>query len=70
MCEAVFGLALLIPERADALLRPYGLYVAFATLLGAVLLPTVAAVIGSKRWLFATALGLVTLVKFFLGVAS
>jgi hypothetical protein len=70
LCIGLFWLALLVPERADALLRPYGLYVWFGVLLGAVILPTVAALAGSKRWLIVTALGVITLVKFFLGVAS
>lgn len=71
LCVALFCLALWgPPERIDALLRPYGLYVAFGLLLAAILLPSIAAITGSKRWLFVTAFGVVTLVKFFLGVTS
>ncbi len=70
LCTGLFWLALLAPQRVDVLLRPYGLYVWFGVLLAAVVLPTIAAFAGSKRWLLATALGVITLVKFFLGVAS
>jgi hypothetical protein len=71
LCLIVFWFALFIaPERVDALLRPYGLYACFCVLLAAVILPTIAAVSGSKLWLFATGLAVITLVKFFLGVTS
>jgi len=70
LCVGLFWLALLSPARVDAFLRPYGLYVWFGVLLAAVVLPTIAALVGSKRWLFATGLAVITLVKFFLGVTS
>jgi hypothetical protein len=70
-CLVLFWIALLAsPQRVDALLRPYGLYASFAVLLSAIFLPAIAAIMGSKRWLFVTALGIITLVKFFLGVTS
>jgi hypothetical protein len=71
MCLILFWSALLAqPERVDAFLRPYGLYISFGVLAAAVVLPTVAAILGSRRWLFVTALSVLTLVRFFLGVTS
>ena len=71
LCLVLSWIALLAPpQRVDALLRPYGLYASFGVLLSAVFLPAIAAIIGSMRWLFVTALGIITLVKFFLGVTS
>lgn len=70
LCIGLFWLALLAPERVDTLLRPYGLYVWFSVLLAAVLLPSIAAVIGSRWWLIVTALAVFALVKYFLGVSS
>jgi hypothetical protein len=67
LCPIVTWLALSVPERADALFRPYGLYVLFGVLLAGVILPTAAALAGSKRWLIVTAFGLITLVLFFIG---
>jgi hypothetical protein len=70
LCVCLFWVALLSPARIDALLRPYGLYVWFGVLLAAIVLPTFAALVGSKRWLFATGLAVITFVKFFIGVTS
>jgi hypothetical protein len=70
LCGVLFWLSLLAPQRFDALLRPYGLYVVLGALLTAVVLPSIAAMTGSKRWLFATAFAVATLVKLFLGVTS
>jgi hypothetical protein len=70
LCVGSFWLALLAPERVDKLLRPYGLYAVSGVLVAAVILPSIAAIAGSKRWLFASALAVITLVKFFLGVSS
>jgi hypothetical protein len=70
LCLTLFWLALLAPQRVDALLRPYGLYVWIGVLAAAVVLPTVAAILGSRRWLFVTALGVMTLAKFFARVMS
>ena len=68
LCLIVFWFAALAePRRADDLLRPYGLYVWFALLLAAVILPTAAALAGSKRWLIITALAVITLLVFVIG---
>lgn len=70
MCLGVFWLVLLVPARADALLRPYGLYVWLAVLASAVVLTVVAAILGSKRWFVVTALGAITFVGFFVRVLT
>jgi hypothetical protein len=68
VCLGVFFLALPIPERADEFLRPYGLYAWLSILVAAVVLTTIAAILGSKRWFVVTALGIITLVWFSLRV--
>jgi hypothetical protein len=64
ICMGSPWLALLAPERVDALLWPYGLYQCFGVLLAGVILPTIAALLGFKLWLFVTALGVTSLVIF------
>ena len=64
LCLGVFWLALLVPARADALLRPYGLYVWLGVLAAAVVLTIVAAILGSKRWFVVTVLGAITFAWF------
>jgi hypothetical protein len=70
VCMGSPWLALLAPERVDAFLRPYGLYVWFGAQLAGVILPTIAALLGSKLWLFVTALGVTSLVIFSRAVLS
>jgi hypothetical protein len=70
VCLGVFWFAILIPKYADALLRPYGLYVWLAVLASAVLLTAVAAILGSKRWLVVAALGAITFAGFFVRVLT
>lgn len=65
-----FWLALVAPQRVDALLRPYGLFVWFGVLIAAVALPTIAAMRGSRWWLVATGLSVITAVDFFLRVTA
>ncbi len=70
LCLGMFWLALLAPKRVDALLQPYGLYVWLGILAAAVLLTTVAAILGSRRWFVVTALGAITFAGFFVRVMS
>jgi hypothetical protein len=59
-----------MPARADALLRPYGLYVWLVVLASALVLTAVAAILGSKRWFVVTALGAITFAGFFVRVLT
>ena len=70
LCLGVFWFALLMPARADALLRPYGLYVWLVVLASALVLTAVAAILGSKRWFVVTALGAITFAGFFVRVLT
>jgi hypothetical protein len=70
VCIGSLPLALLAPGRVDALLRPYGLFVSLGMLAGGVVLPTVAAVFGSKLWLLIAILGAVALTWFFIKVMA
>ena len=70
LCLGVFWLAVLVPKRADALFRPYGLYVWVAVLASAVALTAVAAILGSKRWFVVTALGAIAFAGFFVRVLT
>lgn len=60
----------LAPEKVDALLRPYGLFVLFGVLLTAVGMSITATVRASKWWLVAVFLGLGSILRFFVGVMS
>jgi len=65
----LFWLGGLAPERSDALLRPYGLFVWSGVLLAATVLPTVAAIRGPKWWFLLAAVSAITTVRvFFLAV--
>ncbi len=66
----LFWLGGLAPEKADALLRPYGLFIWFGVLLAAIVLPTVAAVRASKWWLLLSAVSAFTAVRFFFAVMA
>ncbi len=44
------------PRESDKLLRPYGLFIWLGVLAAAILLPTIAAVRGSKWWFLAVAM--------------
>jgi hypothetical protein len=65
LCLTIFWLALLAPRGLDALFQPFGLYIWLGILAAAVVLPTVAAISGSKGWLVVTFLAAITLAKFF-----
>jgi len=64
-CIGSLPMGLLWPEFFDTLFRPYGLYISLGILAGGVVLPIAAAVLGSKRWLFVSALGAAVVVWFF-----
>jgi hypothetical protein len=66
----VFWLSTGWPKQADALLRPYGLFVWFGVLGAAIVLPTIAALRDSKWWFLLTAASSLTAMRFFLGVMS
>jgi len=66
VCLGLFWLApFFTPQRVYALPRPYGLLIWFGVLLGAVVLPTVAAMRSSKWWLAVTAASAMTIFDFF-----
>lgn len=70
LCLGVFWSALLVPDRTEALLRPYGMYIWLSTLASAVVLTIVAGLLGSRRWFVVSALGAVTFAGFFVRVLS
>jgi hypothetical protein len=59
-----FWLANLWPQRVDALLRPYGLFMWLVLLVAAIVLPSIAAVRSSRWWLILTCISLFTAVRF------
>jgi len=66
----LFWLGGLAPERVDALLRPYGLFIWFGVLIGAIVLPTVASIRGSKWWLLVSAVSMFTAGRFLIAVMA
>jgi hypothetical protein len=74
-CLGLSGAVLLIlfflalqapPKRLDALLYPYGLFVLFGVLLAAIVLPTIAALRGSKWWFLVAAASTITAIHVFI----
>ncbi len=66
----LFWIGGLRPEYADALLRPYGLYVWFGILVAAIALPAIAAIRSSKWWFALAAISAFTAIRFFVLVMS
>lgn len=53
------------PRESDSLLRPYGLFVWLGVLAASILLPTIAAIRGSRWWLLVVAVCLAMTIWFF-----
>jgi hypothetical protein len=67
---SIFWVSSFYSRQADALLRPYGLFIWFAVLIAAILLLTIAAIRSSKWWFLAVAASLATAGHFFLAVMA
>jgi hypothetical protein len=63
LCLAICWIVRLAPEIADALfLSTFGKFILLGIFLAAAVLPTIAAIRGSKWWLVVAAAGVITLV--------
>jgi hypothetical protein len=68
LCLALFWFAYFNPAKADAMMRPHGLYILFALLFAAIVLPAAAGIRSKKSWLGVSAVGLATAILFFVRV--